>query len=192
MKLRHLVFTTTILLLAAAGVFAHPLGNFSVNQYSKLQPGKSVVAIRQVLDLAEIPTFQESAAIDTNKDGTLSDDELQVYLKQITPGYLANLKLSVNGIDSAIRVVKDAITVNAGDGGLQTLRVEWDLAADVAAEAPENKLTFRNDNYPERIGWREIVAERGAGVEIYNSTAYGSGVTDELKSYPQASLASQN
>jgi hypothetical protein len=46
---------------------AHPLGNFSVNQYSRLEVDGSQIRIRQILDLAEIPTFQESKAIDADK-----------------------------------------------------------------------------------------------------------------------------
>ncbi|MEP7214419.1 MAG: high-affinity nickel-transporter [Acidobacteriota bacterium] len=190
MKFNLIVITNAIILFAAAGVFAHPLGNFSVNQYSKLEAGKTGIAIRQVLDLAEIPTFQETPSIDADKDGTLSDGELRAYLARISPAYLANLKLWMNGAERPIRVVKDAILINVGAGGLQTLRIEWDLAADVEPRDPENKINFRNDNYPERIGWREIVVNRVAGVEVFNSSAFGSGVTDELNAYPQESLSS--
>src|SRR5829696_6312020 len=104
MRIRHLAFTNLIVLVAAAtAAFAHPLGNFSVNQYSKIEAGKSKVTIRQVLDLAEIPTFQESSAIDTDKDGTYSDAELQAYLTSVTPAYLANLNLTINGTNRDLR-----------------------------------------------------------------------------------------
>jgi hypothetical protein len=45
--------------LTAAPVAAHPLGNFSVNHYSAIHVGTDGVELRHVLDLAEIPTFQE-------------------------------------------------------------------------------------------------------------------------------------
>jgi len=189
MKLKHLIFTYAIFTLAAAGAFAHPLGNFSVNQYSKLRAGAGEITIRQVLDLAEIPTFQESAAIDIDKNGVLTDDELQSYLKQITPAYISNLKLAVNGKARDLRVAKDAISLNTGAGGLQTLRIEWDLAASFENISGENKLIFRNDNYPERVGWREIVVNPAGGIDIYNSNAFGSGITDELLAYPEETLS---
>lgn len=190
MKPGKITFVIAVLLLAAATAYSHPLGNFTVNQYSSLQAGKSAITIRQVLDLAEIPTFQAAASIDANKDGTLADDELAAYLKQIAPEYIANLKLGINGARRDLRMIKDAISLKEGAGGLQTLRIEWNLSADAGPLASENKLTFRNDNYPERIGWREIVASRAGGVEIYDSSVYGSGLSDELKVYPQDSLSS--
>lgn len=190
MRIRHFVFTNLIVLAAAVVAIAHPLGNFSVNQYSKIEAGESEIKIRQVLDLAEIPTFQDTSAIDSDKNGTFSDSELEDYLIRLTPGYLANLELAVNGTSSELRVVKNTIRLNDGAGGLQTLRIQWDLWAAVPAGTSENKLTFRNENYSERIGWREIVANRDAGVQVYNSSAYGSGITDELKAYPQESLSS--
>ena len=38
---------------------AHPLGNFSINHYTALRTEADTVAVRYVVDLAEIPTFQE-------------------------------------------------------------------------------------------------------------------------------------
>ncbi len=64
---------------------AHPLGNFSVNQYSRLEIGKSQIKVRQILDVAEIPTFQASSEIDANKDGAMSPEELNAYAEKITP-----------------------------------------------------------------------------------------------------------
>jgi ABC-type nickel/cobalt efflux system permease component RcnA len=44
-------------------------------------------------------------------------------------------------------------------------------------------------NHLDRIGWNEIVVGRAAGVSIFDSTAYGSAATDELKAYPQETLS---
>ncbi len=46
-------------LALAANVAAHPLGNFSISQYSALQIGEQDVEVRYLVDMAEIPTFQE-------------------------------------------------------------------------------------------------------------------------------------
>ncbi|MEZ4583542.1 MAG: hypothetical protein R3A10_18225 [Caldilineaceae bacterium] len=37
---------------------AHPLGNFSVNRYAKLDVGRSHVDVLYIVDMAEIPTLQ--------------------------------------------------------------------------------------------------------------------------------------
>jgi ABC-type nickel/cobalt efflux system permease component RcnA len=36
-----------------------------------------------------------------------------------------------------------------------------------------------------RAGWREIVVAPAAGAHVFDSTAYGGGVTDELRAYPE-------
>ena len=44
---------------------AHPLGNFSVNQYSRLEIGTTEARLVYVLDLAELPTVADRALLDT-------------------------------------------------------------------------------------------------------------------------------
>lgn len=170
---------------------AHPLGNFSVNQYSHLEVEKARVKLRAVLDMAEIPTFQESSAIDADKDNSLSENELSDYAEKITPAYVSNLLLTVDGSRVELRSVGKKITLPMGAGNLQTLRIEWDLIGDLPETASEiSRLEFENKNNADRIGWNEIVVGRAAGVNIFDSTAFGSGITDELKAYPQESLMS--
>jgi len=50
------------ILLAPGVSLAHPLGNFSISHYTSLRIERHAVALRYVLDLAEIPTFQELQA----------------------------------------------------------------------------------------------------------------------------------
>jgi hypothetical protein len=38
---------------------SHPLGNFSINRYSRLEPGAGYLNVYYVVDMAEIPTLQE-------------------------------------------------------------------------------------------------------------------------------------
>src|SRR5690349_16418964 len=38
---------------------AHPMGNFSISHYSAIRIGRDAVELKYILDLAEIPTFQE-------------------------------------------------------------------------------------------------------------------------------------
>src|SRR4029077_9372137 len=60
-----------ILLVATAGglalatsASAHPLGNFTINRYSRIEPSGSRLYVLYVLDLAEIPTFQAKPEVD--------------------------------------------------------------------------------------------------------------------------------
>jgi hypothetical protein len=74
----------------AISIGAHPLGNFSVNSE------KNQIHLRCVLDMAEIPTFQESQQIDAGKNNVLSNEELGAYHEKLTMQYTANLKLFVD------------------------------------------------------------------------------------------------
>ena len=124
MKRIPFLFSLLLILTFAGVAFAHPLGNFSINQYSRLEVGKSEIRIRQVLDMAEIPTFQETNSIDADKDGTLSKDELSSYAAKLTPNYLASLRLMVNGNPVQVRAASQNIQLVPGAGNLNALRIE--------------------------------------------------------------------
>src|SRR5580658_11047375 len=47
------------LLFGAASAFAHPMGNFSINHYGKIKIGQASVEILYLVDIAEIPTYQD-------------------------------------------------------------------------------------------------------------------------------------
>jgi nickel/cobalt transporter (NicO) family protein len=190
MRKRIYIFIA-ILFLAAVSAQAHPLGNFSVNQYSRLEVEKSRIKIRQALDLAEIPTFQETAVIDADKNGALSEQELASYAERITPQILANLFLTINDEPLTPRAdSRPEARLREGEGGLSTLQIKWDFVADLPnPNAAVNRIRFENKNYAERLGWSEIVLNPVGAVNIFDSTAFGSGVTDELESYPQETLA---
>ena len=52
-----------------------------------------------------------------------------------------------------------------------------------------HRLRFEDQNYSDRIGWRELIVSPLAGTSIFNSSAYGNSITDELKAYPSDMLA---
>lgn len=182
------LFILLALFLLVPALMAHPLGNFTINQYSRIEVTKSEITVRQVLDMAEIPAFQERERIDTDKDGAMSQAELSAYVESITPGYLADLGLYLNNEPLALSVKRSNPELSPGAGNLQTLRITWELMADIKVR-DVNNVRFDNKNYFERIGWNEIVVGRANGINIYNSTAFGSSVTDELKAYPQESMS---
>jgi hypothetical protein len=49
----------TVCLLLGPRSLAHPMGNFSVNHYSKISVESDGIRISYIIDLAEIPTYQE-------------------------------------------------------------------------------------------------------------------------------------
>src|ERR1700685_4643745 len=53
-----------VLILSSATALAPPMGNFSINHYSKLTIKHGSIEIRYLIDMAEIPTFQEIRQFD--------------------------------------------------------------------------------------------------------------------------------
>jgi ABC-type nickel/cobalt efflux system permease component RcnA len=166
-----------------ASLAAHPLGNYSVNQYTRIEAGNDRIKLRQVLDMAEIPTFQETSAIDTDGDGKLSKDEIDAYAARITPAYIASLQLTVNGELVAIRAMSVEPVLTSGAGDLPTLTISWDMAADLPSRVGSGRIFFQNNNHSERAGWNEIVITQASGVTVFDSSSYGSGISDELKNF---------
>ena len=187
---RNSLLLLVVICFSLAGLAsAHPLGNFSVNQFSRLEAGASEIKIFQVLDMAEIPTFQESNLIDTDKDGTLSESELSNYVAALTPNYLSKLSLAINGELLELKIRDQNIRLVTGAANLSTLRIEWNMFAPLAGSQTGGNVVFKNNNYPERVGWREIIVNSSNGVAVYDSSAYASGSSDELRSYPQDLLS---
>src|SRR4029453_13847041 len=99
--MKRWLFPTMIALLLVlartpARAEAHPLGNFTVNQYSRLEVGRDTMRVYYVVDMAEMPAFQERQAMDGDGDGQVSDAESAAYLSKQAPALIAGLRLEVN------------------------------------------------------------------------------------------------
>jgi hypothetical protein len=116
---------------------AHPLGNFTVNQYSRLEVGRDTVRVYYIVDMAEIPAFQERQAIDADGDGQIGDAEQAAYLSQQASALLNGLHLVAGGAPATLRQAGASLDFPAGQGGLVTMRLTLDLEAPIAAaQAP--------------------------------------------------------
>ena len=179
-----------VLILGSSAASAHPLGNFTVNHFTRIELANDSVKIHGVIDMAEIPTFQELQQIDTDGDGNASIAELGEYANRIADQLARQISLLVDGRRIPLTVFAKQVSLPAGAGGLKTLRIEFDLAGQFSAGsiAQVRELKFEDTNYGDRIGWREIVARPLSGIKIFNSSAFGNGVSDELRAYPSGML----
>ncbi|MGN6756319.1 MAG: nickel/cobalt transporter [Thermomicrobiales bacterium] len=178
-------------LLLPRGAAAHPLGNFTINHYSRLEFAKETVQLTYVLDYAEIPTFQQMKQLDTDGDGALSTAEANAYLDANLPSLVANLHLIVAGQAVHLAVADRAASFVPGQGGLPTLRVEAHLTSALPAGwQSSGAATYADGNYAERLGWREIVVQGAAGVGIQRASVPDHDVTNELRTYPANMLTS--
>src|SRR5207253_6511593 len=119
-NLRALVVAAVmaIALLVPAGAHAHPLGNFSINHLTYVQISNDGIALRYILDQAEIPTFQERG------------EPRATVLAHKRDEVLRNLAVTVDGRRAPVRALPGAsISFAPGQGGLRLTRVELPLAA---------------------------------------------------------------
>lgn len=173
---------------------AHPMGNFSINHYSALLISCKSVTIRYILDYAEIPTVAERAAIrelSSNSATKASFDGITVvgqseYLKAAVERIRRSLQITVDGRDRLLTATPVSITFLKGAGGLQTMRLELDAVCPLLASSAANPtwITYRDDNYADRAGWKEIVARATTGAVITESDVSASDISRQLTIYP--------
>jgi ABC-type nickel/cobalt efflux system permease component RcnA len=178
----------TLVVIQLAPVAAHPLGNFSVNRYSRLAASDDQLHVHYVLDLAEIPAFQEGQLIDVNSDGRVDDAEAATYAARRARSLADRLALTVDGRATPLSVQTQRIVFPLGQGGLTTLRLEVELTAPLTMGAPV-AVAYHDLNEPDRLGWREIVVVPGTGRAVQQSSAPQSDVSHELTAYPDDLLS---
>ena len=181
------VIVATFMAGYAGVALAHAIGNFTINHFARIEVGRERVAIRFIVDMAEIPALQELQLADSDGDGTTSGAELDNYLARVAPQLASNLLLTVDDAKLTLKPLARTISTPDGNGGLPTLRIECDYEAMLpsAASTRTRQLRFENNNHRERIGWHEIVVGGAAGVAVFDTDAHSTGVTDELKAYPE-------
>jgi ABC-type nickel/cobalt efflux system permease component RcnA len=159
---KRLVFIVAALaaLAGPAAAAGHPLGNFTVNRFSRVEVAGPRVYVRYVLDLAEIPTFQ-AGSIDARR-----------FARRIAGG----ARLTVAGRRVRLVPVEWALAHPDGAGGLKTTRFEVILRGPRLARRAD--VAYRDGNYADRIGWKEIVI--GAAPSR----------SHELRAYPKDLLSS--
>ena len=171
-------------------VAAHPLGNFTISHYTRLETGADRLRLRYIVDYAEIAAFQELQTADSDSDGNFSEAEKNAWLARSVPQWLTGLRLTANGQPLALRLIKQSLSMLPGAANMPTLRIECELEAPLTASlnADSTKFALNDTNHADRQGWHEIVLLPAAGITIFDSTAFANGVTDELKAYPEDRL----
>jgi ABC-type nickel/cobalt efflux system permease component RcnA len=168
--------------MAPAPAAAHPLGNFTINTSASLVVHSNEVVVDYVVDMAEIPTFQERGRIDGDRDGTLSAGETAAYRGAACDEVRAGLALRVDGSPAPLSLRSSSLSLPAGQAGLPTLRLRCVLVAGVAPAAAHD-VTFEDRNHRDRPGWREVTAV-GDGATIVRSDVPSESPSGRLRSYP--------
>jgi len=157
------VLVAAAALLAPVAAQAHPLGNFTINRFARVEVAGHRLYVRYVLDMAEIPTYQaRQQGVDPN-----------VYARNLAAG----LHVTLDGRQVRLVPVEHALGFPMGVGGLRTMRLELILRGPLVSGAEQ--LTVSDSNYSDHIGWREILVGASA-----------HSISDELRAYPKSLLQS--
>ena len=162
------------LLFLATPAGAHPLGNFTINHLTKITVTPGRASLRYVLDMAEIPTFSTLRA--ASSSGSLDAPRLAAWGRTEATTLLPALHLQSGATPLALSIERVATRTRPGAGGLPTLYLVLDARATLPVTS--SRLTYRDDTFPGRIGWHDVVV------------APRTEPTHELSAYPSALIGS--
>lgn len=170
--MKTMKFTSAIAfaaLLVSGTAFAHPLGNFSLNQYSLIDLRGEVPVIHWQIDIAEIPSYREMDLLDTNLDGEASEAEMEAYLDARVPVWFENFVFLREGEPVQLMLLETRLNLLKGTGDEPVFQAELTMRADGFDWPPADEpsvLEFRSVNHENAQGYREGFIELGGRFPI--------------------------
>jgi len=174
-----------LMLGCCRNALAHPMGNFSINHYAGIRVERAAVEVLYIIDLAEIPTYQEmqSAGIVAR----VGDVTLPPYLKQEAAVWGQNLHLEIDGRPIRLQPASTSVIFPPGAGGLPTMKIgvvyRGVVPSGTGAKAPV-RLQYADTNFDGHAGWKEIVVSAGSGVTLAGPLQFAKDRSAQLTDYP--------
>jgi nickel/cobalt exporter len=161
-----------------APLWAHPLGNFTINHLTKLAFDRDRVVVHYVLDMAEIPTYQ--AMRDVTPDGKMDALQLNAWAASESRTLVPLLEVSADGRNVPLTIDAARAHTNPGAGGLPTmyLTIEAHGSMPAASATATRRIAYADTTFPGRLGWHDVVV------------APATEPTHELTHYPSALIGS--
>ena len=173
----------TIAMAVPSAAYAHPMGNFSINHYTKIKVEDQRVELEYIIDMAEIPTFQETQSrglVTTNGDPSVA-----VYLARQADALKKGIILEFNGRRVPLDNIAHQVIFPLGAGGLPTMKMGFRYRANAAPNDPKPYiLHYRDENYSGRAGWKEVIAIGAPGTLLMKSSVPSEDRSAELSNYP--------
>src|SRR5262245_48677186 len=172
------------LCLVAMSAFSHPMGNFSISHYSRLTFGPESVDFLYLIDMAEIPAFQEKPRVDLNGNGTFEASEQDAYLSRKVGELSDGLVVRLNGTRYPLARTSQQLEFLPGGLNLPTLKIslKYQLPLKSGQLKDVNVLEYEDRNFAGHAGWKEIVVQ-GNGIE--ESSVSGVDKSQQLTHYPE-------
>jgi ABC-type nickel/cobalt efflux system permease component RcnA len=191
MFVKHFPALSSLLvcLLAAPLCHAHPMGNFSVNHYSKISLSGKGIEVRYIIDLAEIPAYQLIQQDNIVADAT--DPRVATFLLAKGEEMGHGLSLLLDGNPLPLHLISKDIIFPPGAGGLPTMKMGFVFQAAYPADRKghTSELQFEDRNFAGHAGWKEIVVT-SQQTELISTTAPAHDRSSELSNYPTDMLNS--
>lgn len=181
---RRFYFLLGFLLTAASGLEAHPLGNFSVSHYTRLEVSAKGVEVTYVLDLAEVPTY--TLLRDWKLDAKSPKTELDRKAGEQAQEWVKGLEFRAAGKRIAPQFVRAAIQIFGEADGQAVARI----ASTFELPGVPSPLQFEDRNFTDRYGWKEIVIGSGDGAAIVTASQGSADRGAALTAYPADAIAS--
>ncbi|MFI5119806.1 MAG: hypothetical protein ACHQM4_05300, partial [Thermoanaerobaculia bacterium] len=178
---KSLFLFSLLLLLSSARSLSHPMGNFSVNRWTRLSPRARDIDVTHVIDLAEIPT--QKILSEAGLTSAPRGEALARLRDALAARFLPGLVLTVEGARVALTVVRSALEFAPGVADLPTARLTLNCEADVP-KAGEAVVAFSDTNFEGRVGWKEVVATAGPGATLLSSNVPPTDRSRQLTEYP--------
>ncbi|MCI0617161.1 hypothetical protein L0244_29645, partial [bacterium] len=134
---------------------------------------KDEILLKHIIDMAEIPSYQQMEFLDADHNSKISDHEKIRYAERISNRLLPNLKVRMNQMNLTFKIKNSRLEIRPGAGDLPTFVTYCTYFAEVPASiiSNSNTLEFADQNFPERSGWGEIVINRDGGFTSVNLPA---------------------
>jgi nickel/cobalt exporter len=176
-----------LVVLFPEAILAHPMGNFSISHYARIQIDPQAVQLLYIIDMAEVPTFQEMNVIDGNGNGQIETSEKDRYLARKVEDLTWNLSLRLNDRKISLQRMSQTLDLIPGGYNLPTMKITVKYHAEIPQDSSVEAmiLDYEDKNFEGRQGWKEIVAKPGEGIEFVEATVPLSDKTNELSLYPE-------
>ena len=168
----------SLLLISAAALFAHPMGNFSVSHYAKFNVTTRGIQLQYALDLAEIPTFELLKQWELER--TSPRPKLEAKAVEQARAWLRKLEFTLDGKPVEAKFEAADLVIADGAANLPILRI----TARANLDASGGKLQYEDLNFPDRAGWKEIVIVSSDGAAVRKASQGTQDISAALTKYP--------
>jgi nickel/cobalt transporter (NicO) family protein len=179
--LASLVAAVAVVVALPGAALAHPLGNFTTNDYIGVSVSPDWIDVDLVVDVAEIPSIELVGRLDADDDGTLDDAETDAARRALCAARLLEIEVRIDGRPLDLELWAAGLQERPGAGGLATIRVVCEAHAPNPSRG-QLGLDISDTGSPDALGWREIVVH-GDGYRTDPADA-GLDVAVRLTRYP--------